>query len=115
MSELLWLEVCLHLGYSTIRKTVARVSVRPATAKSDALQLVRVAVRDACIFYFKPVKCLQRSAAVTRMLRRRGIRAELVVGYQPAPVESHAWVEVDGKVVWDKMTLHQYLRVIDRL
>ena len=33
--------------------------------------------------------------------RRNGIAAQLVIGCRPLPFESHAWVEVDGRVVND--------------
>lgn len=114
-AELLWMDVCLHLGYATIRRATARVAVAPVDPTAETLQLVRVAVRDACVFYFKRAMCLQRSAVVTRMLRRRGVGAELVVGYLPTPIFHHAWVEVEGAVVWDQLTLQQFVRVVDRI
>jgi hypothetical protein len=71
-------------------------------------------VRDAATFYFKSVRCLQRSAAVTRMLRRRGVSAELVIGYQPLPLRSHAWVVVSGHVVSDEVDGLEHYRIVDR-
>src|ERR1700730_11499636 len=52
----------------------------------------------AGVFYFKEVLCLQRSAAATVLMRKYGIRAELVIGVQQWPFRAHAWVEVDGHV-----------------
>jgi hypothetical protein len=118
--ELVWMDLCKHAGYRILRGAVSRVRVadRPVTEARlpiDALTLVRVAVRDACVFYVKPVRCLQRSAAVTRMLRRRGIPAQLVIGHRTVPVLSHAWVEIDGEIVWDSLPGISHFRVIDRI
>jgi hypothetical protein len=71
-------------------------------------------MRTACLYYFKPAMCLQRSAVVTRLLRRRGIAAQLVIGCLPAPIASHAWVEVAGQVVSDHRPGLEHYRVIDR-
>lgn len=113
--ELLWLDLCGLTGFRAIHRAVARTRVSASPAKYDALRLVRFAVRDVCLVYFKQVHCLQRSAAVVRMLRRRGVAATLVIGCQAVPVASHAWVEVDGRVVWDGMISLPHYRVIDRL
>jgi hypothetical protein len=72
------------------------------------------ATRVACTLYFKPVHCLQRSAALTRLLRHRGIPAELVIGIQSVPIGSHAWVEVRGDIVSDAIKGQQFYRVVDR-
>ncbi len=112
--HLLWLDLRLALGYRWMRCTVQQTRTAPRPVNYDALTLVRVAVRDACVFYIKPVACLQRSAAVTRMLRKRGIPAELVIGHSPMPVHHHAWVEVDGRIVWDHMINVEYYVVSDR-
>ena len=58
------------------------------------------AVLLATCFYWKPVLCLQRAVCTVRLLRRHGIHAHLVIGYRPSPFFSHAWVEVDGRVVY---------------
>jgi hypothetical protein len=68
----------------------------------------------ACVFYVKPVLCLQRSAAATILLRRRGYAAELVIGIQVVPSRSHAWVEIDGRVTNDKPYMQDLYRVLER-
>src|ERR1700743_1172266 len=72
------------------------------------------AVDLACVFYFKPVLCLQRSAATIVLLRRRGWHAEMVIGAQLLPFQSHAWVEIQGNVVNDKPYINQIFQVLDR-
>jgi hypothetical protein len=72
------------------------------------------AVDLACIWYWKEVLCLQRSAATAWMLKRRGVPAQMVIGAQQMPFKAHAWVEVDGRVVNDKPYMHEIYAVLDR-
>lgn len=72
------------------------------------------AVDLASVFYFKRVLCLQRSAAATVLLRRQGWNAEMVIGAQLLPFQSHAWVEVDGRVVNDKPYVTDIFQVLER-
>ncbi len=89
---------------------------RPAAGEvvSDVNLESRVcgAVVLACCFYWKPVLCLQRSVCAMRMLRARGVQARVVIGYRPVPFFSHAWVEVDGRVVNDSPVYQQRLTVL---
>jgi transglutaminase superfamily protein len=73
------------------------------------------AVDEACVWYVKRAACLQRSAVLVRLLRRRGARADLVIGYRPLPFESHAWVEIDGRVVNDSQQYRTMFAVLERL
>ena len=72
-------------------------------------------VDEACVWYVKRAACLQRSVVVTWMLRRHGIAAEMVIGCRPLPFESHAWVEVDGRVVNDLPQYQRAFTVLNRL
>ena len=76
---------------------------RQRVSKSTTAELegtICDAVLTATCFYWKPVLCLQRAVCTVRLLRRHGIYARLVIGYRPSPFFSHAWVEVDGRVVY---------------
>jgi hypothetical protein len=68
----------------------------------------------ACVFYFKRVLCLQRSAATTLLLRRHGWSAEMVIGAQMQPFKSHAWCEIQGAVVNDKPYISDIYGVLER-
>ena len=70
------------------------------------------AVATAACLYWKPVMCLQRSVCTARLLRARGVAARLVIGYRPDPFLSHAWVEVDDRVVNDSPIYRQRLFVL---
>jgi hypothetical protein len=72
------------------------------------------AVDVACIWYWKQVLCLQRSAAAACLLRDNGVPAELVIGAQRMPFHAHAWVEVQGRVVNDKSYTNEMYAVLDR-
>ncbi|MFC6647122.1 lasso peptide biosynthesis B2 protein [Granulicella cerasi] len=67
----------------------------------------------ACVFYFKPVLCLQRSAATTVLLKRHGWNATMVIGAQIVPFLSHAWCEVAGSVVNDKPYMREKYAVLE--
>lgn len=85
-----------------------------AGAAEEDIAAVSRAVQTACTLYFRTPYCLQRSFAVTRILRRRGVKASLVVGFKPAPLRAHAWVEVDGRIVSDVEENHEFYRELDR-
>jgi hypothetical protein len=72
------------------------------------------AVDLACIWYWKHVLCLQRSAVAACLLKDNGIPAELVIGAQYMPFRAHAWVEVHRRVVNDKSYTQEMYSVLDR-
>jgi hypothetical protein len=72
------------------------------------------AVDLACVFYFKQVLCLQRSAVTTVLLRTYGWEAEMVIGAQIRPFKSHAWVEIDRSVVNDKPYMLEIYQELER-
>lgn len=112
--ELLFLDLVGLFGFRALHAVVARTPTRSTTTADSSATEVVSAMRRACLFYFKPAKCLQRSAVVTRMLRRHGVAAELVIGCLPAPLKSHAWVEVSGEVICEHRPGLQHYRVLDR-
>jgi len=83
------------------------------TAAHDAVQKVDAAVGIACIWYWKEVLCLQRSAATACLLKGYGIPAQMMIGAQQMPFRAHAWVEVDGHVVNDKPYMREMYAVLD--
>src|ERR1700731_4451487 len=71
---------------------------KPVLWRTGVEQIV-AAFELACIWYPKHVRCLQRSAALTCLLRNYAIPAHMVIGTQKFPFKAHAWVEIDGRVV----------------
>jgi hypothetical protein len=80
----------------------------------DAVEKICAAVDMACIWYWKEVLCLQRSAAATCLLKKYGVPAQMVIGAQQMPFKAHAWVEVNGRVVNDKPYVPEMYAVLDR-
>ena len=101
--------VLLH-GSGRVLQQLRRQSIE--THATDREQIISDAVLLATCFYFKPVLCLQRAVCTVRMLRRYGIFARLVIGYRPAPFFSHAWVEVEGRVVYGSPAYQKRLTLL---
>jgi hypothetical protein len=97
--------------YENVRKHPVRPSRTPE--QTSAEQLSR-AVDLACVFYFKQVRCLQRSAVTAVLLRNYGWQAEMVIGVQILPPKFHAWVALDQRVVNDKPYMLDIYTVIER-
>ena len=102
-------------GFPLLYDKVRECSVMDRRPSSEAVEHVCSAVDMACIWYWKQVLCLQRSAAATCLLRQFGVPAEMVIGAQQMPFKAHAWVEVDGRPVNDKSYMPETYTVLDRL
>jgi hypothetical protein len=114
--SLLYFDVLLHFrGLPRIHEIVRSRQVSSFHGAS-VLPVRRLchAVDLACVFYFKQVFCLQRSALTTILLRRHGWKAEMVIGAQVRPPKSHAWVEIDRLVVNDKPYMLEMYRELER-
>ena len=105
-------DVVARMGFAQTHAFVAKCP----TAKRRPAETPRIcdAVAEACVWYVKRVHCLQRSAVTTWLLRLHGVPAELVIGCRPVPVQSHAWVEVNGQVVNDRPQYQKFFRVLER-
>jgi hypothetical protein len=110
---LLYVEFIVHIGsLNELHRLVQKRRVHPAKSQ-QAASLCR-AVDLACVFYFKQVLCLQRSAATVLLLRQYGWDAAMVIGVQMLPFQSHAWVEIQGAVINDKPYVRDIYRVLQR-
>ena len=110
MYEIIRYEVVLSLlGSGRILSQLRRqfISAQPGSVELE--KAICDALLLATCFYWKPVLCLQRAVCTVRLLRRHGIHARLVIGYRPSPFFSHAWVEVDRRVVYGSPAYQQRL------
>jgi hypothetical protein len=112
---LLYFDCVMHLRtfrqlHTAVRNQGAQCKERPRPSERE----LSYAMDLACVFYFKRVLCLQRSAATAVLLRRHGWKAEMVIGAQLFPFQSHAWVEIDGCVVNDKPYVAEVFQVLER-
>jgi len=113
--QLLYVDALLACrGFPAVRRKLSQFSVRRNNARKWSDAEICRAVDLACVFYFKQVLCLQRSAVATILLRKAQFPAEMVVGAQPCPFRAHAWVEVAGRVVNDKPYTPELYEVLDR-
>jgi hypothetical protein len=114
---LLAFDLLLKLG--GFQRLIAKVAhwpiAEPRTANRETCVRVRRMVDRAQMYYPKKAMCLQHSAVVTCLLRRRGIPAEMVLAAQPFPPKAHAWAEVAGEVVNDQSSVKSEYRVLKRI
>ncbi len=101
-------------NFAALYDKVRRYPIAKKSPTENAIEKICYAVDMACIWYWKEALCLQRSAATTCLLKRYGVPAQMVIGAQHIPFKSHAWVEVDGRVVNDKPYVSEVYAVLDR-
>jgi len=101
-------------NFKGLHKRVRDCGVADKAVEDQTTQRVCYAIDMACIWYWKEVLCLQRSAATACLLKSYGVPATLVIGAQQMPFRAHAWVEVDGKVVNDKAYVLDMYLVLER-
>ena len=99
-------------GFACIQRQLRRQTTAETQAGRELEQSICDAVLLATCLYWKPVLCLQRSVCLVRLLRKNGVAAHLMVGYRPMPFCSHAWVEVDGRVVNGSPAYQTRLRLL---
>jgi hypothetical protein len=100
--------------FADLHARVRRCPISAQAPPADVVERISSAVNLACIWYWKQVLCLQRSAATTCLLKQHGVAAQMVIGTQRMPFKAHAWVEVDGAVVNDKPYTPEMYQVLDR-
>jgi hypothetical protein len=71
--------------------------------------------RSIGMMHPKEVLCLQRSSALTCLLRSYGISASMLFGAQIMPFRAHAWVEVDGQLINEGLNVRGEFGVLDCL
>lgn len=111
--ELTRYEAIIRLrGFGCIQVQLSRQFIAAEPTSPELEQAICDAVLLATCLYWKPVLCLQRSVCAVRLLRKHGIAGKLAMGYRPAPFFSHAWVEVDGRVVNGSPAYQTRLRLL---
>jgi hypothetical protein len=103
-----------HEEFAQLYKAVRHYPLRSPARQTYSTEHICAAVDLACIWYWKEVLCLQRSAATVCLLRSCGIGAQLAIGAQSVPFKAHAWAEIDGRVVNDKPYVSEIYAVLDR-
>ena len=106
----------LYLARGNFKALYEKVRAYPLRTPPpvNAVEQICSAVDMACIWYWKEVLCLQRSAATACLLKSCGVPAEMVIGAQQMPFKAHAWIEVCGRVVNDKPYVREMYAVLDK-
>src|SRR5689334_13059879 len=113
--RLIYFDLYLSRGnFAALHDRVRNYPAVETPPHPDTIQNICAAVDMACIWYWKEVLCLQRSAATTCLLKRYGVPAEMLIGARQMPFRAHAWVEVEGRVVNDKPYMREIYAVLDR-
>jgi hypothetical protein len=109
-------ESCLRRNdFTTLYSKVRDYPVSMRVSTPGDVERICADVNTACIWYWKEVLCLQRSAAAACLLKSYGVSAQMVIGAKLWPFAAHAWVEVDGHVVNDKSYMPElYTLLLDR-
>jgi hypothetical protein len=112
--KLIYFDFYLARGnFAALYDKVRECPQNKAPSSESAVLEICAAVDIACIWYWKEVLCLQRSAVTACLLKGCGIPALMLIGAQQMPFRAHAWVEVDGQVVNDKPYVRDMYAVLD--
>lgn len=101
-------------NFKALYEKVQAYPIRTTQTPVNGVERICSAVDLACIWYWKEVLCLQRSAATACLLKNGGVPAEMVIGAQQMPFKAHAWIEVYGRVVNDKPYVREMYAVLDK-
>ena len=113
--KLIQFDVSLSRGnFAELYNKVRNCPVATHASAPDVIENICSAIDMACIWYWKEVLCLQRSAATACLLKMSGVTAQMVIGAQQMPFKSHAWVELDGRVVGDNAYVSRLYRELER-
>ena len=114
--ELLRYDLAIHLfSFQRVVQGSRKARFKTMRPEPDLESRVCNAMNWALSLYWKRALCLQRSVATARLLRSCGLDATLVIGCRPEPFISHAWVEIDGRVVNDAPGYQKLLCVLERI
>jgi hypothetical protein len=105
------------LGFHGLFTELARASGSSSSPPSNTDQIEWLSDISLSAFrWYRPhVACMHRAFSIYLLLRRHGIPAELCLGVEHRPFESHAWAEHHGKVLGDSQAFCKTFRVIARI
>lgn len=113
--KLLHFELLLgRRNFAALYEEVRHYPVGVKTPPNGVVRQICSAVDWACIWYWKEVLCLQRSAVTVCLLKEYGVPAQMVFGAQQLPFKAHAWVEVNDAVINDKPYIQRSYAILDR-
>lgn len=99
--------------FASLHRRVKGLPLRQVTPKPQVPEEISHALNIACCFYPKPALCLQRSSVLIAMLRQRGVPAHMIIGAQKLPFKAHAWVEVEGLILDDRLAAREAFLILE--
>jgi len=102
-------------SFEALYEYLRSMPVAKCVPDPNAVERVRAAINEACVWYFKPALCLQRSVVAVELLRGLGVPAKFVYGIQQLPFKAHAWVEVGETVVNDRQDVQKEYCIMERI
>ncbi|MGH2622810.1 MAG: lasso peptide biosynthesis B2 protein [Sphingobacterium sp.] len=100
------------LGYRVINKLPGSRSTRSPKCELAKAKMLSDHTKLAFVLLGEPGKCLVEAIALYLILSLWGCTAVLCVGVRTRPLLSHAWVEVQNKVLNDDDNLRTKLAII---
>ena len=104
----------LDRNFPKMHRFVSKWPVATQDPSDHAVELVCEAVNHACAWYPMRVRCIQRSAVTTCLLRSCGVPAQMVMGAQVLPMKAHAWTEVNGRAINERRDVQRVYAVWER-
>lgn len=104
----------LYANFSRLHSCVQNWPAARPSVSLDIVNRVCRAINQACGWYPKRVRCLQRSCVTTCLLRNCGIQAEMVFGAQKFPFKAHAWTEVSGRPINERRDVQSIYLIWER-
>ncbi len=101
-------------NFARMHRFVSKQKVSPQIPPPNAIERVCDAVNEACVWYPKRVRCLQRSVVTNYLLRLHGVPAVMVMGAQKVPFKAHAWTEVAGLPINERRDVQRIYGVWER-
>lgn len=98
------------IGFDRLVRRLGRVGRARRPVVLDGQRAARLVEAVSRLYPFNPT-CLKKSLVLFWMFRRRGMPADLRIGVRKVngQLEAHAWIEQEGRVLFDEDTASQFL------
>ncbi len=100
-------------GLANLYEHLRGIRLQHSKTVTGSVQECTDALNYACAFYPRRILCLQRSSVLLGLLRRRGHNAQMMTGVQRMPFKAHAWVEISGVIVNDRLASRENFIVME--
>jgi hypothetical protein len=101
-------------NFARMHRFVSRWEVSSTKVSGNVSEQVCTAVNNACVWYPRSIRCVQRSVITTCLMRRCGVPANIVLGAQLLPFRAHAWTEVNGRPINERREVQNHYQVLER-